>query len=79
MQRQQRQKTPCLGMIDVLASIATRQGVHLVAAYLPDEGMVPAQMAVAQKENEILVVLTLLGRLALAGMVGGARCRPSEP
>lgn len=44
-------------------------GVHLVAAYLPDVGVVLAQMAVAQKDNEIVAVPTLLAELRLGGMV----------
>lgn len=44
-------------------------GVHLVAAYLPAVGVVLAQMAVAQKDNEIVVVPTLLATLTLTGMV----------
>lgn len=45
------------------------QGVHLVAAYLPEGGVVLAQLAVDQKENEIVVVPTLLGHLDLTGTV----------
>lgn len=44
-------------------------GVHLVAAYLPERGVVLAQLAVEQKENEIVVVPTLLGQLDLNGVV----------
>ncbi len=44
-------------------------GVHLVAAYLPEVGVVLAQLAVEQKENEIVVVPTLLAQLDLTGMV----------
>ncbi len=45
------------------------QGVHLVAAYLPEHGVVLAQLAVDQKDNEIVVVPTLLAQLDLAGTV----------
>jgi hypothetical protein len=44
-------------------------GVHLVAAYLPDSGVVVAQLAVEHKENEILAVPKLLAHLDLSGMV----------
>jgi predicted transposase YbfD/YdcC len=44
-------------------------GVHLVAAYLPERGVVLAQLAVDRKENEIVVVPTLLAHLDLTGMV----------
>lgn len=43
--------------------------VHLVAAYVPASGVVLAQMAVARKENEIVVVPTLLAELTLTGQV----------
>jgi len=45
------------------------RGVHLVAAYLPEEGVVLAQLAVDCKENEIVVVPTLLACLDLQGRV----------
>lgn len=45
------------------------RGVHLVAAYLPDTGVVLAQLAVDCKENEIMVVPTLLAQLDVTGMV----------
>jgi hypothetical protein len=44
-------------------------GVHLVAAYLPEVGVVLAQLAVADKENEIVVVPKLVAQLDLRGMV----------
>lgn len=44
-------------------------GVHLVAAYLPEVGVVLAQLAVEQKENEIVAVPTLLAHLNLTGTV----------
>ncbi|HEX6288719.1 MAG TPA: ISAs1 family transposase [Herpetosiphonaceae bacterium] len=44
-------------------------GVHLVAAYLPDTGVVLAQLAVDRKANAIVVVPTLLAHLDLTGMV----------
>lgn len=45
------------------------RGVHLVAAYLPETGVVLAQLAVDTKENEIVVVPTLLAQLDVTGMV----------
>lgn len=45
------------------------QGVHLVAAYLPEQGVVLAQLAVDRKDNEIVVVPTLLAQLDLHGAV----------
>ncbi len=45
------------------------QGVHLVAAYLPEHGVVLAQLAVDMKANEIVVVPTLLAQVDLEGSV----------
>lgn len=45
------------------------QGVHLVAAYVPHEGVVVAQLQVNLKENEIVVAPTVLAHLDLTGMV----------
>jgi predicted transposase YbfD/YdcC len=45
------------------------RGVHLVAAYLPNQGVVLAQLAVDRKENEIVAVPKLLTQLDLTGMV----------
>lgn len=45
------------------------RGVHLVAAYLPSNGVVLAQMAVDSKENEIVAVPRLLSTLDLKGIV----------
>ncbi len=45
------------------------RGVHLVAAYLPGECVVLAQLAVDCKENEIVVMPTLLACLDLQGRV----------
>ena len=45
------------------------RGVHLVAAYLPEQGVVLAQLDVDTKENEIVVVPTLLAQLDLHGTV----------
>jgi predicted transposase YbfD/YdcC len=42
-----------------------RQGVHLLAAYLPAEGVVLMQVAVAKKENEITAAPRLLAQLDL--------------
>ena len=41
------------------------QGVHLLAAYLPDEGVVLQQVAVEGKENEIVAAPRVLERLDL--------------
>lgn len=46
-----------------------KQGVHLLAAYLPAEGVVLLQIEVAQKENEIVAAPKLLTRLDLKGRV----------
>ena len=45
------------------------RGTHLVAAYLPEQGVVLAQLHVDTKENEIVVVPTLLAQLDLQGTV----------
>lgn len=45
------------------------RGVHLVAAYLPEQGVVLAQLAVDTKENEIVVVPSLLAQLDLQSTV----------
>ncbi len=45
------------------------QGVHLVAAYLPHEGVVVAQLEVHAKANEIMVAPTVLAQFDLAGVV----------
>jgi predicted transposase YbfD/YdcC len=49
--------------------LGATHGVHLVAAYLPRAGVVVAQLAVESKENEIVVVPTLLAHLDLTGVV----------
>lgn len=45
------------------------QGQHLLAAYLPEEGIVLGQADVDGKENEITVAPELLGRLDLRGKI----------
>lgn len=45
------------------------QGVHLVAAYLPEVGVVLAQLQVEEKANELTVAPNLLGQLDLSGVV----------
>jgi hypothetical protein len=45
------------------------QGVHLLAAYLPAEGVVLMQLEVDTKENEIVIAPAVLAHLDLAGMV----------
>jgi predicted transposase YbfD/YdcC len=44
-------------------------GVHLLAAYFPGEGLVFAQVEVAQKENEIPAAPRVLGMLDLRGKI----------
>jgi predicted transposase YbfD/YdcC len=45
------------------------RGVHLLAAYRPEDGVVLAQVAVDQKENEIVAAPLLLRQLDLQGLV----------
>jgi len=45
------------------------QGVHLVAAYLPQQGVTLVQVQVAAKENEITIAPTVLAQLDLTGML----------
>ena len=45
------------------------RGVHLLAAYLPEEGVVLLQIEVGQKENEIVAAPELLRQLDLKGRV----------
>ena len=45
------------------------QGVHLVAAYLPQVGVVMAQLEVEEKANELVVAPKLLAQLDLSGVV----------
>ena len=45
------------------------QGVHLLAAYLPEEGIVLMQVAVESKENEITAAPKVLSRLDLKGRI----------
>jgi predicted transposase YbfD/YdcC len=45
------------------------QGLHLLAAYLPDEGIVLCQMVVDSKENEIVAAPRLLKSIDLKGKV----------
>lgn len=45
------------------------RGVHLLAAYLPEEGVVLLQIEVQQKENEIVAAPLLLQELDLKGRV----------
>jgi predicted transposase YbfD/YdcC len=46
-----------------------RRGVHLLAAYLPGEGIVLLQVAVETKENEISAAPRLLAALPLKGRI----------
>ncbi len=43
--------------------------MHLACAYLPQIGVVPAQVEVAEKANELVVAPTLLTQLDLSGVV----------
>lgn len=45
------------------------RGVHLMAAYLPQQGIVLMQVAVDSKENEIVAAPKLLAEMDLRGMV----------
>lgn len=45
------------------------RGVHLLAAYVPQQGVVLFQVAVESKENEIVAAPVLLRHLALSGML----------
>ena len=45
------------------------QGVHLLAAYLPEEGVVLVQVAVEKKENEISAVPQILEAIDLKGRI----------
>src|SRR6266536_1360273 len=49
--------------------LGSTQGVHLVAAYLPQVGVVLAQLEVEEKANELTVAPILLGQLDLSGVV----------
>lgn len=49
--------------------LGNTRGVHLVAAYLPDAGVVLAQLEVQEKANELTVTPTLLAQLDLSGVV----------
>jgi predicted transposase YbfD/YdcC len=46
-----------------------KQGLHLLAAYLPDEGIVLCQIEVGSKENEIVAAPRLLKSIDLKGKV----------
>ena len=50
-------------------SKGSTQGVHLLAAYLPEEGIVLVQMAVEKKENEISTAPRILETLDLKGRI----------
>jgi predicted transposase YbfD/YdcC len=50
-------------------SAGQTQGVHLLAAYLPGEGLVMAQVEVTQKENEIPATPRVLHVLDLRGKI----------
>jgi predicted transposase YbfD/YdcC len=53
------------GSVDVMRP----KGIHLLAAYLPEQGLVLLQMDVERKENEIPVATRLLKRLDLRGKI----------
>jgi len=46
-----------------------KQGLHLLAAYLPDDGIVLMQMEVGSKENEIVTAPRLLKSVDLQGKI----------
>lgn len=50
-------------------ALAHPRGMHLLAAYLPEEGLVLLQMEVERKENEIPVAKRLLKHLDLRGKI----------
>lgn len=54
--------------------VGDNQGLHLLAAYLPEEGLVLMQVAVETKENEIVAASKLLHHLDVRGkvMIGDA-------
>ena len=56
-------------------------GVHLVAAYADQAGIVVGQQAVGEKKNELDAVAGLLGQLDLPGLVvtGDAQFTPIRP
>lgn len=45
------------------------KGVHLLAVYVPQRGLVLAQVAVGRKENEIKLAPQLLQQVSLSGMI----------
>jgi predicted transposase YbfD/YdcC len=45
------------------------RGVHLLVAYLPEQGIVLIEAAVAGKENEIVTARTVLSQIAVQGCV----------
>lgn len=45
------------------------RGVHLLAAYLPEQGVVLVEVAVAGKENEIVTAKQVVGAMDVHGMV----------
>lgn len=50
-------------------AVGQNHGVHLLAAYLPGEGIVLVQMAVESKENEIVAAPKVLASLDLRGKI----------
>jgi predicted transposase YbfD/YdcC len=46
-----------------------QRGVHLLAAYVPGQGLVLAQAEVDQKENEIVVAPRIVSELVLSGAI----------
>ncbi len=49
--------------------VGQTQGVHLLAAYLPAEGVVLMQLDVSAKDNEIVIAPTVVAHLDLVGVV----------
>jgi predicted transposase YbfD/YdcC len=76
--QQKRRKAPKRGSIQVCLDGKTlrgtipagqSQGVHLMAAYLPSQGVVLMQMEVGEKTNEITVAPKIVQTLDLSGVV----------
>lgn len=46
-----------------------QRGVHLLAVYVPEQGLVLAQAEVDKKENEIVIAPKIISQVALAGTI----------
>jgi hypothetical protein len=49
--------------------VAENRGIHLLAAYLPNEGIVLMQVAIASKENKISAAPKVLQSIDLQGRI----------